>query len=403
MKITKNFIWKFKSLPFIYTVHDKPFNHEGIPNALPLELKIDNKTGVLTQVKNPLVEECLRRAYDIGSVVAGVIDEDSGNLMYANDFIDFFKKSLKGRSLQGAKVLEIGSGTGYLLSRIEMFGADVLGVEPGSHCVDSKRKYNVKIINDYFPSKKINDVFDIIIMTNVLEHIPNPSGFLKTLHSFLKDDGLLVLSVPDEEPYITSGDISTLFHEHYSYFTDQTINNVLKVAGFKPDCADYGKYGGVLFRSAIMDDDVSLTSIEIDSAKSLAYKYKENSEINIHKLKTFIDNVFSKGETLGIYVPSRAINLLHVLDINNGIRFFDDNPSLEGKYYPGFNMAVETINNLIDDPVDNVLIFSKSFSSTIKKNIASSIGININIYEWHDFFEGSSLTTIEGQCNANMH
>ena len=382
-----NFSWKFDSLPFYYAELESPNNAENIPNSLPFELKVDKNTGVLTQIKSEVVEKALNSAYSLGSVIAGVMNEENENAEYAYDFVDFFKESLGGKDFNKLSVLEIGSGTGFLLSHIAKLGSKVIGVEPGVQCLDAKEKYRVDIIHDFFPTKYIDSKFDVIVMTNVLEHIPEPSNFLKILSNYLTDKGVLLVTVPDEEPFIKYGDISTLFHEHYSYFTKDTINNTLKSAGFKPVKERFGKYGGVLLRAAIKIDN-TLSKEEITLGYDLAEKYKSKAELYGEKLKSFLDGIKDKNQTLGVYVPSRFINTLHISSIKKiKIRFFDDNPSLMKKYYPGFDIPIENKHDLIAKPVDVLLIFSKAFGNKIKSNLQSDIDAKTEIVTWEELFD----------------
>lgn len=386
--LNEKFTWQFKKLPFVWSELEVPDNGKDIPNILPFELEVDETNGVLTQKPNELVDSALEKAYIKGSVIAGVMDEKTEDLSYTKDFIDFFIDSIGNRNISNLKTLEIGSGTGYLLSEIQKLGADVIGVEPGSHCLKANEKYNVNIIHDFFPTDKINSKYDVIIMSVVLEHFQKPSEFLKSLYSYLKDDGLLIISVPNEEPFIKSGDISTLFHEHYSYFSTDTLDNALKVGGFRPIYGRFGKYGGILFRASVKDNSVYLDKNEYDIGYKLAVTYKNKAIINHDKLKEFLINIQNNNKTLGIYVPSRFINFLTVADIETSkIRFFDDNPSIKGKFYPGFDVPIETLEDLIKIPTDIVLIFTKAFGAKIKENIYSKLPAFTEIITWEELFE----------------
>lgn len=51
--------------------------------------------------------------------------------------------------------------------------------------------------NDY--AKYVNDKFDYIIANHVIEHAPDLIGFLMSLYSMLRDDGVLFLAIPDKK------------------------------------------------------------------------------------------------------------------------------------------------------------------------------------------------------------
>ena len=74
------------------------------------------------------------------------------------------------------------------------------------------------------------------------------------------------------------------------------------------------------------------------------------------------------------------------LTIQAEIRFFDDNPSLIKKYYPGFDVPIENKHDLIVKPVDILLIFSKAFGYKIKSNLQSVIDSKTEIVTWEELF-----------------
>jgi len=386
MKTKCDFYWDLNELPFIWTELSTPKNGNDMPDTLPFKLYVDNTTGVLTQEPNTYVEDCLTKAYEIGSVFAGVMEENSA---YADDFIDFFKISLEDKDLSKLRVLEIGSGTGYLLSLIKALGADVIGIEPGVHGSDAYNKYDVEIVNGFFPSDKIYGKFDIIIMTGVLEHIQSPSHFLKTLHPYLEKNGLFFATVPDVESFLNAGDISPLFHEHYSYFTETTLDNTFKVGGFKAMVKQKSTYGAMLFFTGVLSETQVITTKEVLMGCSIAIDYKNKAINNIRQLKLFFNNIQNDGKKLGIYVPSRLINFLSIsaLEFSN-MRFFDDNPSIKGKYYPGIDISIEIKDNLIESPTDIVLIFSSTFGEKIKDSLVGNLPEETKIITWNELFTG---------------
>jgi 2-polyprenyl-3-methyl-5-hydroxy-6-metoxy-1,4-benzoquinol methylase len=392
MNNDKTFIWNFNQLPFVWSELSTPDNGSEIPNVLPFQLYVDETNGVLTQKQNNLVEKCLEKAYTKGSVIAGVMDDTNESTAYTDDFIDFLLESTNGRDISTLKVLEIGCGTGYLLSRIQKLGADVIGIEPGIHCLTAKEKYGVKIIHDFFPSKKITEQYDIIVMSIVLEHFQQPSKYLKLLSPYLNDNGLLIVSVPDAEPFIRTGDISTLFHEHYSYFTKDTLKNALNIGGFNPISTKVGKHGSLLFTAAVKTSDKIIADTELSLCYELANNYKNKATDHIEKLNQFLFHVNSNKKTLGVYVPSRFINFLLISNIDMyDIRFFDDNITINGKYYPGFNIQIESKSQLFENPTDIVLIFSRAFGEKIKNNIVNQLPSKTKIITWKELFEESIL------------
>ena len=87
-------------------------------------------------------------------------------------------------------------------------------------------------------------------------------------------------------------------------------------------------------------------------------KSKFNEErivANLYELiADFIKTATGEGNT-GCYVPLRAIPYLSILGIRK-IFVFDDDPGIHNKYFDGFPVAVESLNDLIEEPVSHMLI-----------------------------------------------
>ena len=99
------------------------------------------------------------------------------------------------------RVLDVASGPGVLASRIAKVAQDCecldLSDEAVRMCQEkelSARQWDV--INDQVPVD-MHGEYDCVVCTEVLEHLDDPAAAIKKLYSFLKPDGLVMISVPD--------------------------------------------------------------------------------------------------------------------------------------------------------------------------------------------------------------
>jgi ubiquinone/menaquinone biosynthesis C-methylase UbiE len=91
-------------------------------------------------------------------------------------------------------VLEIGSGTGYMLGRIKERYRDAVGLEVQDSAYVSE---DPSII--FYDGVKIpypDESVDVVFSSHVLEHIPDLPSFLNEVSRVLKKDGLCVHIVP---------------------------------------------------------------------------------------------------------------------------------------------------------------------------------------------------------------
>lgn len=360
-------------IPFYYTSLSTLHNTSELVDALNFEIDYNQFTGAIIQKYDEQTQCLLNKAYNYGSQITGYMDDYELGNEYAKDFLEFIKRNEE--KISGTKILEIGCGTGFLLSLLKDLGADVLGIEPGNQADFGLSKYNINIIKDYYPSQKVKEKFDIIIFYNVLEHISNVEFFLLNVKNQLKENGRVYFAVPDCEEPIKHGDISMLIHEHYNYFINESLyntfikymNNVTKI--------EKSQFGSELYGSLI-NNNFSNKILELECIYKKDFNYLEKIIKNTVIFKKFFIDIFKNNKTLGIYVPSRAINILllnkHNIDLNK-IEFIDDNKHLQGKYLPGFEKIIKSREELFNKPTDYLLIMSYTFGNVIKENISRQL------------------------------
>jgi SAM-dependent methyltransferase len=112
----------------------------------------------------------------------------SAGRIYIDAFLHAHAAECRGR------FLEFGDAYYRRMFRPEQIERyDVLGVAPGR---------GVTIVGDIQQCPQISDnSFDVIVCTQVLEHVPNPFLAVSELHRMLKPGGILLLTVPAAFPY----------------------------------------------------------------------------------------------------------------------------------------------------------------------------------------------------------
>jgi SAM-dependent methyltransferase len=108
----------------------------------------------------------------------------------------------------GAKVLEIGCGEAGVLKAFTELGCICTGIELHNHRLDDARIFmkaemdagNITFINrniyDIDTEKDLPHKFDLIILKDVIEHIPQQEKFMARLHDFLSPNGKVFFGFP---------------------------------------------------------------------------------------------------------------------------------------------------------------------------------------------------------------
>ncbi|MGP0021553.1 MAG: class I SAM-dependent methyltransferase [Candidatus Sulfotelmatobacter sp.] len=143
------------------------------------------------------------------------------------DWILALKPETKWRA--GIRVLEVGCGQGSLLSQLR-------GTFPSAHfygidlSADAVALANAKSLNVRQGGLEIlaGEEYDIIIAFGVLEHVPNPQGFLAQVRELLSDEGEAIVGQPMQD--VPSYDI--FFVDHLHHFTTDHVRFLAEKVGF---------------------------------------------------------------------------------------------------------------------------------------------------------------------------
>jgi SAM-dependent methyltransferase len=121
-------------------------------------------------------------------------------------------------------------------------GWDTFGIEPSAQAAAHSRELGLNIVEDFLSAKNAKSLgkFDIVHMSNVLEHVPNPKEMLLLAHSLLEDSGLICVTVPNDYNPLQSVLVSTCNYEpwwvspphHINYFNYDSLSDLFNKCGF---------------------------------------------------------------------------------------------------------------------------------------------------------------------------
>lgn len=153
-----------------------------------------------------------------------------------NDRITWLKE--RYGDLNGKKVLEIGSSSGYFLEVLSSAGANVYGVELNEEYNDYARSLGYAVIQCPVEDLCFKDEFDLVVMFHTLEHVCDPLSVIRAVHLALVSGGSFMGEVPNQDDWrikIFDSEVVKRFHydpNHYYYFSPVTLNNYLGKCGF---------------------------------------------------------------------------------------------------------------------------------------------------------------------------
>lgn len=199
-------------------------------------------------------EECRNRKgfYVIASMrYREDILKDLKNLVGVSndDFIAYFDDSLKQilypdvyggsealeyvlKNYDFYTVLDVGCGEGIQSNLFVKHGKKVTALDYGDSFYFKKRKNDnsIKLLITDINKYESDEIYDLVWCSHVLEHQLNPHIFLCKLHSLVKENGILAITVPPlkSQSFVQGG--------HVSLWNAGVLLYHLVLAGF--DCSD---------------------------------------------------------------------------------------------------------------------------------------------------------------------
>jgi len=113
---------------------------------------------------------------------------------------EYCQKSQK--KVSEISILDVGCGTGIGITfPMASLGYKILGIDIDLSSVEEANKINIypnaSFFNGFIEEKADLKDIDIIICSEVLEHVSNPLKFLLSLKCCLKKEGLIILTIPN--------------------------------------------------------------------------------------------------------------------------------------------------------------------------------------------------------------
>ena len=160
-----------------------------------------------------------------------------GRLRTARRHLAILNRCYRGRP---GRLLEVGCASGRFLDLTCNAGWECTGVEPSEVlCGEARRVLGdrARVIGSTLQDAGLAEgAFDVVAMFDVLEHVPEPVGFLHLVASFIKPGGMLLMNLPDldsPQARLLGRRWPLLLPEHLNYFNKPSLSQVARSAGLR--------------------------------------------------------------------------------------------------------------------------------------------------------------------------
>ncbi|MBM4241504.1 MAG: class I SAM-dependent methyltransferase [Euryarchaeota archaeon] len=163
------------------------------------------------------------------------------------------------------KVLDVGCSDGNLSKNLRINECEVFGIEINDKTAHLAKRYCQEVFVGDVESIKLNskydNFFDFIVFADVLEHLKEPAVVLRRFRKYLKDDGQLIVSIPNIAHWrmrlkllfgnFEYEDQGLLDIGHLRFFNEKSAKKLLSDNGFEIskfdiNFADSLKYANIL-------------------------------------------------------------------------------------------------------------------------------------------------------------
>jgi 2-polyprenyl-3-methyl-5-hydroxy-6-metoxy-1,4-benzoquinol methylase len=163
------------------------------------------------------------------------------------------------------KVLDLGCAGGEYLQH---FSSDSLGLDFSDNNLEKVKSLGLRALKvDLNNLPSLNEKFDVVFASHILEHVENPINLLRFCNKSLKRDGIIILSLPNEQslihylyPYFTNDG------NHLYAFTEDNIRELLQYTNFEVKDFFY-EYNTALTKKLYLDSMLQIVDYMPDVLK----------------------------------------------------------------------------------------------------------------------------------------
>ncbi|MGH8625833.1 MAG: methyltransferase domain-containing protein, partial [Gammaproteobacteria bacterium] len=291
-----------------------------------------------------------------------------------------------------SKVMEIASNDGYLLQHFVAKGVPVLGIEPAANVAAVAVEKGIPTTARFFGQESAKGLVadhghaDLLLGNNVLAHTPALNDFVAGMKIALKPHGVLTMEFPHLLRLMEENQFDTIYHEHFSYFSFITVEQVFAKHGITLfDVEELPSHGGSLRIYGRHTEDegkpvaervTELKQREIDTGVSKIETYalfEERVKEAKRKILAFLIDVKRAGKVVvGYGAPGKGNTLLNYCGIRQDFIDYtvDRSPHKQGRYTPGTHIPILHPDKIHQTKPDYLFILPWNLREEIMETMA---------------------------------
>lgn len=270
---------------------------------------------------------------------------DRGTTRQLPTYQEKLLKAISDFACESDHIIEVGSNDGAFLRSLREAGlSNCSGIEPAQSLSRLSRESGIRTKTGYLTISEVPEVISemgnasFVVSRHTLEHISDPAGFLKAVYKLVeKEEGNILLEVPDGEHMVSEGKFWELWDEHLYYYNAFNLEMITRKQGFKNiqlKTFDHLETKNIVLTGAV-EKEKPLNTQETNysgfrySRLHFFEKFKSCKE----NLQSVVRGLPKPIHVLGASHPQ--CNFVNYLELGDLVHFFiDDDPEKIGKYPP---------------------------------------------------------------------
>ena len=289
------------------------------------------------------------------------------------------------------QIIEIASNDGYLLQYFKENNIPVLGIEPAANVADVAIKKGIETRIQFFGKETASALRsesicgDLILGNNVLAHVPDLNDFVAGLKIALAEDGIITMEFPHLLNIIKEHQFDTIYHEHFSYLSLYTVEQVFNKYKLKIfDVEQIQTHGGSLRIFCCHEEDNTqeisprvneIKQLEINSGLDQLDTYLDFTDKVQQTRQSLLDFIIKAKEQnktiVGYGAPAKGNTLLNYCNIKTDFIDYtvDRSPHKQGKFLPGTHIPVYPVERINETKPDYILILPWNLRDEIAQQL----------------------------------
>jgi hypothetical protein len=232
---------------------------------------------------------------------------------------------------------------------------------------------------------------DLLLGNNVLAHVPDLNDFIAGMKIVLKATGVITMEFPHLMRLMAANQFDTIYHEHFSYFSFLSVEQVFKRHGITIfDVEELSTHGGSLRIYGRHEDNEALSVTEnvaelrerelhagFDRLETYQGFAKQVEETKRTLLEFLIQAKRERKSVVGYGAAAKGNTLLNYCGVRTDFLDYvvDRSPHKQGRFLPGTHIPILPPERIRDTKPDYVLILPWNLRDEITSQMS-------HIREW---------------------